>query len=126
MHRSFYGARQRRAEHLMRQFTSPASLAGYNSRMDRHGLARRISLIATVQGQFRLRSGQTATEYFDKYLFDRRPMSCGKLPDRCFRSSLVARTLWLGSNWAAYLSRRCSLSSPGPDLNLRALFTGLE
>jgi orotate phosphoribosyltransferase len=41
--------------------------------MDRDALARRISLIATVHGQFRLRSGQTATEYFDKYLFESQP-----------------------------------------------------
>jgi orotate phosphoribosyltransferase len=41
--------------------------------MDRHSLARRISLIATVHGQFKLRSGQAATEYFDKYLFESQP-----------------------------------------------------
>src|SRR5262245_55797389 len=41
--------------------------------MARDALARRISLIATVRGHFRLRSGQTATEYFDKYLFESQP-----------------------------------------------------
>jgi orotate phosphoribosyltransferase len=46
----------------------------YNTRrMDRHNLAKRINLISTIHGQFRLRSGQTATEYFDKYLFESQP-----------------------------------------------------
>jgi orotate phosphoribosyltransferase len=47
--------------------------------MDRDALAKRISLIATVYGQFRLRSGRTATEYFDKYLFESPPELLGEI-----------------------------------------------
>ena len=36
-------------------------------------LARRIHDVAHLTGEFRLRSGQTSTEYFDKYLFEAQP-----------------------------------------------------
>ena len=36
-------------------------------------LARRIHDVAHLTGTFRLRSGQTSTEYFDKYLFEAQP-----------------------------------------------------
>jgi orotate phosphoribosyltransferase len=42
--------------------------------MDRTALARRIYDIAHLTGQFRLRSGATSDEYFDKYLFESDPL----------------------------------------------------
>lgn len=36
-------------------------------------LARKIYEISHLTGQFKLRSGQTSTEYFDKYRFESRP-----------------------------------------------------
>lgn len=41
--------------------------------MDRQTLAREIYQISNLQGEFVLRSGQKATEYFDKYLFEAQP-----------------------------------------------------
>ncbi len=37
------------------------------------GLARQVSDVSRVQGDFVLRSGRTATEYFDKYQFEADP-----------------------------------------------------
>src|SRR3954466_2145153 len=37
-------------------------------------LAQRVNAIARLTGTFTLRSGQTATEYFDKYRFEADPM----------------------------------------------------
>ncbi len=37
-------------------------------------LADRIAERCTLQGSFRLRSGQTATHHFDKYLFEGDPL----------------------------------------------------
>lgn len=36
-------------------------------------LARRINAVARLEGSFVLRSGQTATHYFDKYRFEADP-----------------------------------------------------
>lgn len=41
--------------------------------MDRTQLASAIAFVSTLSGQFTLRSGQTATEYFDKYRFEGDP-----------------------------------------------------
>lgn len=41
--------------------------------MTRDQLAREIYKIAHLRGQFLLRSGQTSTEYFDKYRFEAQP-----------------------------------------------------
>jgi orotate phosphoribosyltransferase len=41
--------------------------------MDRQELARSIKRVAHLTGQFRLRSGTIATEYFDKYRFESDP-----------------------------------------------------
>jgi orotate phosphoribosyltransferase len=41
--------------------------------MDRTQLARAIASVSTLSGQFTLRSGRTATEYFDKYRFESDP-----------------------------------------------------
>jgi orotate phosphoribosyltransferase len=41
--------------------------------MDRTQLARSIAGVSTLNGQFTLRSGRTATEYFDKYRFEGEP-----------------------------------------------------
>ena len=41
--------------------------------MDKLTLARRIDQISKIQGKFKLRSGQQANEYFDKYLFEAQP-----------------------------------------------------
>jgi orotate phosphoribosyltransferase len=41
--------------------------------MTREQLAKRIYAISHLTGQFRLRSGQTSTEYFDKYRFESEP-----------------------------------------------------
>jgi orotate phosphoribosyltransferase len=41
--------------------------------MNRDHLAAAIASVATLRGQFTLRSGATATEYFDKYQFESDP-----------------------------------------------------
>lgn len=41
--------------------------------MTRTELAREIHRVSNLQGHFTLRSGATATEYFDKYLFESEP-----------------------------------------------------
>jgi orotate phosphoribosyltransferase len=41
--------------------------------MNRTQLARAIASVSTLSGQFTLRSGRTATEYFDKYRFESDP-----------------------------------------------------
>ena len=38
--------------------------------MDRSELARRVGEACRLEGEFLLRSGQTASTYFDKYLFE--------------------------------------------------------
>ncbi len=42
--------------------------------MDRNELARKIYNVSHIEGNFKLRSGQTSNEYFDKYLFESDPM----------------------------------------------------
>lgn len=42
--------------------------------MNDPALAADINLIAKLQGEFKLRSGQIATEYFDKYRFEANPV----------------------------------------------------
>jgi orotate phosphoribosyltransferase len=41
--------------------------------MNREHLAAAIASVATLRGQFTLRSGTTASEYFDKYRFESEP-----------------------------------------------------
>ena len=41
--------------------------------MEPSALARDINQTCRLHGEFRLRSGQSATEYFDKYLFESQP-----------------------------------------------------
>ena len=41
--------------------------------MNKQQLAQEIKSIALLRGSFTLRSGQTSTEYFDKYLFESSP-----------------------------------------------------
>lgn len=41
--------------------------------MDKQNLARKIYDISYLTGEFKLRSGQTSKEYFDKYRFESRP-----------------------------------------------------
>jgi orotate phosphoribosyltransferase len=45
-------------------------------------LARDIDACCRLTGQFTLRSGQVATEYFDKYLFEARPDLLVRVADR--------------------------------------------
>ena len=47
--------------------------------MDRAQLASAIATVAALRGEFRLRSGATATEYFDKYRFESDPALLGAL-----------------------------------------------
>lgn len=42
--------------------------------MTRDELGKRIYEVSNIKGQFTLRSGQIATEYFDKYLFESDPL----------------------------------------------------
>jgi orotate phosphoribosyltransferase len=42
--------------------------------MTRAELGERIYRASNIKGRFTLRSGQTATEYFDKYLFESNPL----------------------------------------------------
>ena len=41
--------------------------------MNRQNLAARIFAVSNLKGEFRLRSGATSNEYFDKYLFESDP-----------------------------------------------------
>ena len=41
--------------------------------MEKHELAQEIYNISHIEGTFKLRSGQTSNEYFDKYLFESEP-----------------------------------------------------
>ncbi len=41
--------------------------------MNRQDLATRIFAVSNLKGEFRLRSGATSNEYFDKYLFESDP-----------------------------------------------------
>lgn len=41
--------------------------------MTRNDLAKAVFQVSHLKGQFKLRSGQTSTEYFDKYRFEARP-----------------------------------------------------
>ncbi|MGH9070859.1 MAG: orotate phosphoribosyltransferase, partial [Acidimicrobiales bacterium] len=41
--------------------------------MNHDALAQRVFDACHLTGEFRLRSGQTSTEYFDKYLFETQP-----------------------------------------------------
>jgi orotate phosphoribosyltransferase len=45
-------------------------------------LARDIDACCRLTGEFTLRSGQVASEYFDKYLFEARPDLLGRVADR--------------------------------------------
>jgi len=45
-----------------------------SGRLSRPELAERVHRAAHLTGQFRLRSGATSTEYFDKYLFEADPV----------------------------------------------------
>ena len=47
--------------------------------MDRTQLASAIAIVATLRGEFRLRSGAFATDYFDKYRFESDPVLLGAL-----------------------------------------------
>ena len=42
-------------------------------------LIREIATASTLQGEFRLRSGDTTTSYFDKYLFEGQPKILSRL-----------------------------------------------
>lgn len=42
--------------------------------MNKSELGRKIYEISNIKGEFTLRSGQIATEYFDKYLFEANPV----------------------------------------------------
>jgi len=45
-------------------------------------LARDIDACCRLTGEFTLRSGQRATEYFDKYLFESDPVLLGRIADQ--------------------------------------------
>lgn len=47
--------------------------------MDRAVLAKNIFSVCNLKGSFRLRSGVTSSEYFDKYLFESRPDLLGEI-----------------------------------------------
>jgi orotate phosphoribosyltransferase len=49
--------------------------------MNRAQLAATIANVATLHGEFRLRSGALATEYFDKYRFESDPVLLGALAE---------------------------------------------
>lgn len=51
----------------------PAALARHTPQVDRDDLARQVVKVAYLTGTFTLRSGQTSTEYFDKFQFTSRP-----------------------------------------------------
>ena len=42
--------------------------------MDKSDLAKAIYEISNIKGEFRLRSGAISNEYFDKYLFEAKPV----------------------------------------------------
>jgi len=51
--------------------------------MTRHSaLARKVAAVALIHGTFRLRSGATSSEYFDKYRFEADPAILGEVAAR--------------------------------------------
>ena len=52
----------------------PATVSGQESlNMEKQELAAKVSAVSRLRGQFRLRSGALADEYFDKYRFESDP-----------------------------------------------------
>jgi orotate phosphoribosyltransferase len=51
--------------------------------MNRQELAARLQAACRIQGQFVLRSGQVASVYFDKYLFEADPVLLGAVAEHC-------------------------------------------
>jgi orotate phosphoribosyltransferase len=50
--------------------------------MDKKNLAREIYAVSHLEGQFKLRSGQTSNQYFDKYLFESGPALLSEIADQ--------------------------------------------
>ena len=50
--------------------------------MTDNDLARRVTAVARLTGEFTLRSGRTATEYFDKYQFEADPVLLDALAEQ--------------------------------------------
>ena len=51
----------------------PADTRGRSDVSDLDALARRVQSVAQIEGDFTLRSGRRATDYFDKYRFEADP-----------------------------------------------------
>lgn len=49
--------------------------------MNRHELAKKIFEVSHLTGEFKLRSGQISTEYFDKYRFESQPLLLQSIAD---------------------------------------------
>lgn len=69
-------------EKTPRQFATRQELATREEFATREELAAAIFRAAYLQGQFRLRSGQTSTEYFDKYRFEADPRLLSAIADQ--------------------------------------------
>lgn len=61
--------------------TTPTPDPSSGAPADAH-LARDVDACCRLTGEFTLRSGQVAGEYFDKYLFEARPELLGRVADR--------------------------------------------
>lgn len=75
-------------------------------------LAHDVDRQCRLTGEFVLRSGGTATEYFDKYLFEGDPVLLRRVVERMVRL-IPPDTDMLGDwSWAAYHWPHCSARSP--------------
>src|SRR5215472_13638761 len=71
--------------------------------MDRGVLAREIDSACRLRGQFTLRSGRTATEYFDKCLFESQPALLRRVSEAMLPPlpGKYAAPRWPGAWWRA-------------------------
>ncbi|MCB1253969.1 MAG: hypothetical protein M9891_02425 [Austwickia sp.] len=76
--------------------------------MDHSDLARALDATCRLTGEFTLRSGQVAHEYFDKYRFESDPALLRAVAEQMVPLVPKGTELLADWSWAAYPSPRCS------------------
>ena len=82
--------------------------------MERRDLAAAIYAAAHVEGEFLLRSGTVATEYFDKYQFEADPVLLRRIADS-LRGSIPKSTQALAGlelGRLCLIDKRCTAQAP--------------
>jgi orotate phosphoribosyltransferase len=75
LHDTFYGMREFTIRDLNRFWIT------FGQPVDEANLASRIDVVSRLRGKFRLRSGVTSDEYFDKYRFESDPRLLTEIAD---------------------------------------------